>query len=146
MRQKEGMSRLLQTKVGEVRDGEILALIEELEQACPVGSHQFVNQPLLFFLNQCVYPEGPGKRVPLSTKTVALAPLLETRVGKLADGGLRDLCGELAVLSGDGLESFANRKVYVLLNKTLPKHEAPPAPSLAQRRWDAVAGRRRSNR
>ena len=116
------MDSLLQTKVGDIRDGEILALIDELEHACRVGSRDFVNLPLSLFLTQCVYPDGPAKRVPITTKIVASAPFLESRVGKLPDGPLRDLCAELALLAGTALESFSGNKIYVLLNKTLPKY------------------------
>ncbi|MEP6670497.1 MAG: hypothetical protein ABJF10_15160 [Chthoniobacter sp.] len=138
------MSELLQTKVGEIKSAEVLALIDELEQACPVGSRNFVNSPLLFFLTQCVYPDGSGKRVPITTKFVA-ATVLEMRVGKLSEGPLRDLCGELATLSRNGLELFSGSRVYMLLNKTLPKFTAK-GPTEKQRRWDTVVRQRRANR
>jgi hypothetical protein len=140
------INSLLQTKVGDIRDAEILALIDELEHASPVGSHEFVNQPLLFFLTQCLYPEGPGKRIPISAKNVAAAPLLESRVGKLPDGSLHDLCGELAALAKTGLEFFSGNKVYVLLNRAIPKHPAVKTASAKGARRDAVVNRRRSNR
>ena len=139
------MGALLQTKVGEIKDHQILALIDELEQACPVGSRNFVNSPLLFFLTQCVYPDGSGKRVPITTKFAAAAPLLEAGVGKLQEGPLRDLCGELAVLSRNTLEVFSGSKVYMLLNKTLPKFTMKSSTE-KQKRWDTVVGQRRSNR
>ncbi|MDR3405414.1 MAG: hypothetical protein P4L99_23165 [Chthoniobacter sp.] len=139
------MSELLQTKVGDIKSADVLALIDELEQACPVGSQNFVNSPLLFFLTQCVYPDGSGKRVPITMKSVATAPLLEARVGKLPDGPLRELCGELAVLSRNPLELFSGSKVYMLLNKTLPKFTMKNSTE-KQKRWDGVIGQRRSNR
>ena len=139
------MSELLQTKVGEIKSAEILALIDELEHACPVGSQDFLNSPLLFFLTQCVYPDGSGKRVPITTKFAASVPLLEARVGKLPEGPLRDLCGELAVLSRNPLEVFSGSKVYMLLNKTLPKFSMKGSTE-KQKRWDTVVGQRRSNR
>jgi len=139
------MDRILELKVAEIREGELLALIDELEQTCPVGSRDFLGSPFLFFLTQCVYPDGSGKRVPITTKFVAAAPLLEARVEKLPDGPLRDLCGELAVLSGNTLEVFSSSKVYVLLNKTLPKFGAKRVTE-KQKRWDGVIGQRRSNR
>lgn len=139
------MSALLQTKLGEIRDREILELVEELEQACPVGSRDFVNGPLLHFLTQCVYPQGPAKRVPISTKVVCLSPLLDSRVGQLTEGPLRDLCEELATLSRRALELFNGSKIYVLLNKTLPRFSVK-GPSEKQQRWDAVIRQRRSNR
>ena len=139
------MSGLLETKLADITDEDILALIRELEQACPVGSCDFGNLPLLHFLTQCVYPEGPSKRILITTKFAPSAPLLETRVGQLPDGSLRNLCGELALLSQVALELFNGHKVYVLLNKTLPNFAAPK-PSETQRRWETVVQQRRSNR
>jgi len=140
------VNSLLQTKVGDIRDGEILALIDELEQVCRVGSRDFVNLPLALFLTQCVYPDGPAKRVPITTKYTPSAPLLESRVGKLPEGPLRVLCDELALFAGEALEFFHSRKVYVLLNQALPKHATVKAPGARQTRWEAVVHRRRSNR
>jgi hypothetical protein len=132
--------------VGEIEDRQILALIYELEQACPgVGSRLFANSPLLHFLTQCIFPSGT-KHVRITTAHVPLAPLLESRVGKLPDGALRDLCGELAKRSGKALEFYGGNKVYVLLNKTLPKDWSVNSPSETQRRWDNVWRNRRSNR
>ncbi len=139
------MNGLLQTKVGEIKDQEILALIGELEHACPVGSEHFASSPLLFFLTQCVLPDG-FKHVPITTAHVPLATLLESRVGKLPDGPLRDLCDELARSSGKALEFFSGNKVYVLLNKTLPKKRGTKPPKDTQRRWEDVVRQRRSNR
>jgi len=128
-----------------ITDEEILALIRELEHVCPVGSRHFGNSPLLHFLTQCVYPEGSSKRIPITTRCAASTPLLESRVGKLPNGPLRDLCGELALLSQKSLEFFSGNKVYILLNKTLPNFTTRE-PGEMQRRWDAVVRRRRSNR
>jgi len=139
------MDRILELKLAEIREGELLALIEELEQTCPVGSRDFLGSPLLFFLTQCVYPDGSGKRVPITTKFVAAAPLLEARVGMLPDGPLRYLCGELAALSRNTLETFSGSKVYMLFNKTLPKFTMKSSTE-KQKRWDGVIGQRRSNR
>lgn len=139
------MGRLLETKVADIKDAELLGLIDELEEACPVGSADFVHSPFLHFLTQCVYPHGPEKRVPITTKSVASAPLLESRVGKLADGPLRNLCGELASLAQSGLEVFSGSKVHVLFNKTLPRFAAGRS-TQKHKRWDAVIHQRRANR
>jgi hypothetical protein len=139
------MGKFLETKITDIKDRELLELICELEHACPVGSRYFANSPLLHFLTQCVYPNGPEKRAPITTKFVASAPLLETRVGKLPNGPLRDLCGELALLSRNALEFFSGSKVYMLLNKTLPRFSIP-GNTEKQKRWDAVIRKRRSNR
>ena len=139
------MGRLLETKVADIKDAELLGLIDELEEACPVGSCEFVNLPFLHFLTQCVYPQGPEKRVPITTKFAASTPLLESRVGKLPEGLLRDLCAELALLAQSSLEVFSGSKVYVLLNKTLP-HFDTTGTTQKQKRWDAVIQQRRMNR
>ncbi len=140
------MSRFLEIKVSEIEDDTTLALIRELEQACPVSAELMANQPLLLFLTQCIYPEGAGKRVPITTKFVPSAPVLESRVGKLPEGALRDLCGELAMLAQSGLEVFSGSQVYALLNKTLPKYPGAGGASATRQRWDAVVNRRRANR
>jgi hypothetical protein len=140
------MSGFLNTLVGEIRSGDLLALIEELEQVCPVVSQDFLKTPFIAFLTQCVYPGGLGKRAPLSTVSAAWAPLLESRVGKLPEGDLRELCAELAKLRGVALEFFQGGKVCALLNKTLPKHPVPTKPPAKQSRWDAVIRQRRANR
>ncbi len=139
------MGRLLETKVADIKEDELLALIRELEEACPVGSQHFASSPLQHFLTQCVYHDGSGRRLPISTKFVATAPLLESRVGTLPDGPLRELCWELALLANEGLESFNGSKVYMLLNKTLPRFSLS-RPTEKQKRWDAVIRQRRSNR
>lgn len=139
------MGRLLETKVADIKDAELLRLIDELEAVCPVGSPHFVDSPLLHFLTQCVYPHGSEKRAAITTKFVASAPLLESRVGQLPDGPLRDLCGELALLRQSGLDAFSGSKVYVLLNKSLPRFSVPKS-TAKQKRWDAVIHQRRSNR
>ncbi len=140
------MGRLLDTKVADIKDAELLGLIDELEEACPVGSAEFLHSPLLHFLTQCVYPNGPERRVAITTKSVASAPLLESRVGKLPEGLLRDLCGELALLGQSGLDVFSGSKVYVLLNKTLPRFAATGRSTARRERWDAVIRQRRANR
>ncbi len=140
------MSDFLNTRLGEIRSGEILALIEELEHACPVGSRHFVGSPLIHFLTQCVYPGGgAGKRVPLSTALVADAPILDSRAGKL-DGDLYDLCAELALRNDAALKFYQGNKLAVFFNKTLPKYAAPKKPTARQQRSDAVARQRRANR
>lgn len=139
------MSRLLETKVADIKDTELLGLVDELEEVCPVGSRNFINSPLLHFLTQCVYPNGPEKRVAITTQFAPSAPLLESRIGKLPDGPLRDLCGELALLAQSSLDVFAGSKVYVLLNKTLPRF-ATARSTARQKRWDAVVQQRRANR
>ncbi|HSI14469.1 MAG TPA: hypothetical protein VK961_20630 [Chthoniobacter sp.] len=139
------MGRLLETKVADIKDAELLGLIDELEEVCPVGSRNFVSSPMLHFLTQCVYPNGPEKRVVITTKFAASAPLLESRVGKLSDGPLRSLCGELASLAQSGLDAFNGSKVYVLLNKTLPRF-ASERSTARQKRWDSVIQQRRANR
>jgi hypothetical protein len=139
------MGQLLETKVADIEDEQLIGLIRELEEACRIGSQNFTNLPLLHFLTQCVYPGGPEKRESITTKLTASAPLLESRVGKLPEGSLRDLCGELASLSKNVLEFFSGSKVYMLLNKTLPRFSIPQS-TARQRRWDAVIHQRRSNR
>ncbi len=139
------MGPRLETKVADIKEDELLALIRELEHACPVGSQHFADLPLLHFLTQCVYPDGSGKRLPITTKFVSSAPLLESKVGKLPDGPLHELCGELALLANEGLEPFSGSKVYMLLNKTLPRFSISRQ-TAKQKRWDAVIHQRRSNR
>lgn len=139
------MSRLLETKVADIKDAELLSFVDELEEVSPVGSRNFLNSPLLHFLTQCVYPHGPEKRVAITTQLAASTPLLESRIGKLPDGPLRDLCGELTLLAQSSLDVFSGSKVYVLLNKTLPRF-ATTRSTARQNRWDAVTQQRRSNR
>ena len=140
------MSSLLQTLVREIHDGDLLALLDELECAVPVASRMALRIPLIGLLMQFVYPYGPEKRIPITLDSVLETPILETRVGKLPDGSLRELCMELAVLSGRALEFYQGCKVYVLLNKAIPRHVASKKPSANALRWEAVVRQRRSNR
>ncbi|MEI9895534.1 MAG: hypothetical protein WDN28_16990 [Chthoniobacter sp.] len=140
------MSRLLDTKVGEIKDEEIRSLIQELEEVCHVSSQQSANLPLQLFFQRCVYPEGPQKHIPITTKFVPLAQHLESRVGMLSDGPLRELCAELALRAKNALEFYSDRRVYMLLNKAFPKKPSAKNPTKTQQRWDVVVNRRRSNR
>ncbi|MGB8353411.1 MAG: hypothetical protein WCD79_05955 [Chthoniobacteraceae bacterium] len=141
------MSTFLDTRLSEIQSEEILALVSELEHVTRIGSDAYANSQLFIFLSQCVYPGGTGeKRVPISAEFIAVAPLLDTRVGKLPDGDLRNLCAELAFRNHTALEYYHGNKLSVFLNKTLPKHSAPKKPTSSQQRWNAVAMQRRANR
>ena len=141
------MSEFLSTRLGEIHSGPLLSLIDELEHACPVGSRHFVGLTLFQFLTQCVYPGGSeGKRVPITTALALDTPLLDSKVGKLPDGDLHDLCAELTLRSNEALEWYSGNKLTVLLNKTLPKFALPKRSGPKQGRSDAVAMQRRANR
>jgi hypothetical protein len=141
------MSEFLNTRLGTIHRGEILDLVDELESVCQVSSADFVNSPLIHFLTQCVYPMGASqKRKPISTGSVAIAPLLESKVGKLPDGDLHDFCTELALRNNTALEWYSGNKLAVFLNKTLPEFALPKRPTAKRSRVDAVAMQRRSNR
>lgn len=73
------------------------------------------------FLLMCVYPDYPRtKRFRISTDT-AISPLLETRVGKLPDGPIFDLCMEVSVWGETAREFSHGRKLVTLLNERIPK-------------------------
>ena len=95
---------------------------------------------------QFTYPHGPEKRVPINLALALDTPILESKVGRLPDGDLRDLCNELAKLSGKALEFYQGSKVFMLLNKTLPKHTPPKKLTALQSRRAAVDRQRRTNR
>lgn len=135
------------SRLSSIRDGDLLTLVGELEQVCPVSSALLLDLPLSTFLTQCVYPAGDGKRVPISTAASFGCSLLETRVGKLSDGSLLlDLCRELAENAGKGIEFFLGNKVYVFLNKTILRQEKPKKQSVEGQRWSDVVSLRRRNR
>lgn len=140
------MSNFLYTLLQDIRSGDILAMIEELEEAIPVVSRTALASPLIHLLQQFTYPQGPEKRVPINPSAALNTPILESKVGKLPDGDLRDLCHELAKLSNKGLEFYQGSKVFALLNKTLPRREAPKKPTALQGRRTAVDQQRRANR
>ena len=139
-------SNFLNTMLGEIRSGEILSLLDELENACPVISRQGLNLPLAAFLNQCLYPQGSGKRQPLNLDQAFHTPLLESRIGKLPDGDLREFCAELARRSGKALEFYQSCKVYALINKCMPRLPSPAKPSAKSERQNALTTQRRANR
>lgn len=141
------MSDLLNTKLSHIRDGNILALVEELEAVCSTLSHRFLDLPLRFFLTQCVYPRGAGtKRVRISTETVALSPLLESSIGKLPDGELFDLCREIATADGVAREFSHGQKLANFLSRTIDKYDPTKGLSNKQERLDRLARTRRSNK
>jgi hypothetical protein len=74
------------------------------------------------------------------------APILESKIEKLPDGDLRDLCAELALRNNTSLEFRSGNKLAVFLNKTLPKFTLPKRTAAKQRRSDAVTMQRRANR
>lgn len=135
------------SRLSSIRDGDLLTMVSELEQVCPVSSALLLDLPLSTFLTQCVYPAGDGKRVPISTAASLDCPVLETPVGKLADGSLLlALCRELAENEGKGLDFFLGNKVYVFLNKTILRQEKPKKRSKDGQRWNDVVNLRRRNR
>lgn len=141
------MSEFLNTRLGDIHSSPLLELIEELENSRPVGSRHFVGLPLIQFLTQCVYPNGANeKRVPLTTAFAAHTPILDSRVGKLPDGDLRDLCAELALRKNTALEFYRGNGLAIFLNKTLPKFPLPKKSTPKQRRYDAITMQRRANR
>jgi hypothetical protein len=141
------MSQVLDTRLNEIRDANLSAMIVELEAVCLVPSSYFLEQPLRFYLNQCVYPKGAGtQRVPISTASAACSPLLETRIGKLSDGPIFDLCMELSMRHGTALEFSLGKKLVTFLNLTLPKFAPVKAPSKEQRLKNSIVHIRRNNR
>jgi hypothetical protein len=106
--------------MSELRDGNILALVEELEAVCRADSSRLLDSPLSHFLILCAHPDGT-KKVRISTSTVISSPLLETRVGKLPDGPLFDLCKELAAWHDAAREFSHGQKLLTLLNMSIPK-------------------------
>lgn len=141
------MQKLINTVISQIRDGDVLSLIEELEQACQVSSEHFVASPFIHFLTQCLYPAGStGKRIPVNPRMIASAPILEGKVGKLLDGPLRDLCAELATLINDAIELYSGKSVYVLINKAVPKMDRKPMKKTRGTRWDSVFDQRTRNK
>ena len=140
------MSNFLNTRLETVRSGEILSLIEALDAACGERSPHFLGSPLRFYLTACVYPQGAGtKRVKISTAHV-LDSLLDTKVGKLELGDLRDLCNELAIANGKALELCLGEKLVTFLNRTIDVHKPAKGPTELQQRREAVVQQRRKNR
>ena len=140
------MSKLLHTLVQDIHAGDILSLLDELEHAIPVVSRTALRIPLVNLLTQFVYPKGFGKREPIKLDLALHTPILETPIGKFPDGDLRSLCTELAATTEKALEFYHGSKMYVFLNKTLPKYAMPRQPTALQKRWDAVTRQRRANR
>jgi hypothetical protein len=141
------MSEIRFRRVGEIGDPNLLALIDELEWAAGVPSAEFLSLPLGFFLTQCVYPTGePETRIPISSAGLPLAPLLDSKVGRLPDGELRTLCAELASTSGRALEFFHDSTLAAFLNGTIPKLEPAGKRTADEMRRDRVVMRRRANR
>ena len=104
------MSEIRFARMDELSGGDVHKLIRELEQACCIRAADFGSSPLMHFLVQCLYPSGdPSKRVPISTACVPVAPLLDDTIGKLPDGDLRTLCGELSIASGHALAQITGR-------------------------------------
>jgi hypothetical protein len=111
------------------------------------GAANFASSPLMIFLMQCLYPTGDtSKRVPISTACLAVAPLLESTVGRLPDGDLRTLCMELSIASGHALEFYSGSKLVAFLNKTLPKPPKPKKLTARQSRLERIGLQRRANR
>jgi len=142
------MAEIRFTSLGNIRDPNLLALIEELEQATDVESAAYLSLPLMVFLTQCVYPGiEPGKRVRISSARIPFAPLLDLKVGKLPDGDLRGLCQELAEGHGRALEFFHGSKLAAFLNKAIPRIPARiKVTSSKQARQERIVRQRRANR
>jgi hypothetical protein len=82
----------------------------------------------------------------ISTAHLAVAPLLDSTVGKLPDGDVRTLCMELAIVSEHALEFYSGSKLAAFLSKTLPKLPKPKKPTARQSQRERIAVRRNANR
>lgn len=141
------MSEIRFARIDELSSGDVHKLIRELEQACGIRAADFASSPLMHFLIQCLYPSGDAsKRVLISASYLAVAPLLDSTIGKLPDGDLRTLCGELSIASGHALEFYSGSNLATFLNKTLPKSPKPKKPTARQARLQRIALQRRANR
>jgi hypothetical protein len=116
--------RVLDKKLIEIDDGEILSLVRELHQVTGVDPRPFEDFAIFFFLQQCLYPNGGGmKPVKITRQCIERADLLNEfilwkKVGKLGIGLKRLLAGFTDTRS-DHLENHFGTALYMFLNRML---------------------------
>ena len=113
------MARIIETRVSDVTDPELLRLFEDLEYA--IGLSPDRDQWIFHYLTQFVYPLGGAEaRRPISKNEINPVGILSSKLGKFKDGPIYLVCDEIARINGQTAELWEERAIYIFLNKNLP--------------------------
>jgi hypothetical protein len=114
--------RLLNLRLCDVRSAGVSQLTEEFEMLLCMPAAQFSGRMLLQVLQSVVGLDDGSKLTPkrVANLTAFDPPLLATKISKIQDETVLNICVELAAMSPEkSIEAWGNSPLYVLLNKTL---------------------------
>jgi hypothetical protein len=118
---------LLNFKVSSIDDPETITLIHELSNVTGVDNRNFANSQLLYFFQQCLFPNGASyKSVKISKDDLDEHDphdeyLLRKKIGKIGDPLLQTF-EQLASQNRHnryGIEHFTGTAIYVFMNKMI---------------------------
>ena len=127
---------LLQGKVGDIGDDETKRLIDVLARLSHINVEEYAGSMILHFFQQALHPNGAAEKpVPidlgeLDSKDPFFGSVLRQKVGKTGDH-LHQICVELAVMNGKGIDSFNGTALHLFLWKTIVPKKPRPKP----RKW-----------
>ncbi len=113
--------KILETKISEIDNEEILKLFRELQMITGVSPKSFSDLWVFSFLQQCLHPHGGVKIVKIEKNRIAALDdfnefVLLKKIGKLGDESHR-LLRELAAQRYENLDNYAGTAVYTFLNR-----------------------------
>lgn len=111
--------RAIDKKVGEIKDSETLKMFSELRQVTGVDPGHYADFTAYQFLQQCVYPNGPGKTVRISRDCVAKFDRFGDFVLCRKAGSVGDSLHRLLSCLTESLDNHTGTSIYMLLNRTL---------------------------
>jgi len=120
-------------KIEDVYDNDFQNLISEIYH-CVGWSRDDANFPTLFYLIQGIGAQDPNA---MTAAHLPTAGILTTKIGKLPQGVVYELCRELAELKRTHLESLDGKNVLSLIKAFLPRASRRRSPSRGQVRREA---------
>src|SRR5436309_2459857 len=109
---------LLQVKIGETSSPSLTQLVDELSSLRPNRAVSPESTWMHFLLEVFRHPLT-GKFERIDKYFLSHEVLLQTRLNKIHDEGLRELISELVRLNGEHDDHHAGEKLYVALNRLM---------------------------
>ena len=133
------MTKHLHAKIGEVADEEFQSMVDELYH-CVDWQRDDQSLTTAFYLFSAICVQDPKA---MTAQHLPGVGVLTTRVDKLSQGVVYDLCRELVNLKRTHIEAFDGKTVLALIKSCFPKPPSPKSsrprkPSRGEVRHDAM--------